>query len=235
MPWRCVLARVVERPRRRTATFARYSFGGSLLAAAGSLAAALPANDRQPERDVFNQCDPGDVPAVCADRLRLRPGLSRLAQGAGDGSAPTDGAAAAIEKKVYTLPRCSASMPSPAVSWCSPWWRCGCISASTCRWRRRGCVLLDWRAQPGSYLVAVRIAGRSAGEYHGVHAHPFERVPDPAALRARRATRSALLFLRSALSQMDVHAQFLRDGDRDAAERPAAATSPRCRAASPPH
>ena len=98
--------------------------------------------------------------------------------------------------------RSSASMPSPAASWCSRCWRCGCSSASASRWPRPGrsssgpgCS----RRCPTSCRRADRPADR-ARQHDGVHAPAGEPLPRPRALRAeprpgdraaaRRAARS---------------------------------------------
>ena len=57
-----------------------------------------------------------------------------------------------------------------------------------------------------SYPVAAWLAeAHRPRQHHGVHAHPLQHLSDPGGVRAESlSSRSALLLLRSALSQMDV-------------------------------
>ena len=56
-----------------------------------------------------------------------------------------------------------------------------------------------------SYLVAARLALRfGLDQDHGVHAPALQRLPDPDPVHAALSYAIALLFVRSALSQMDV-------------------------------
>jgi len=200
-----VLSRVVS-DRQRTATFARYSLVGSLLAAAGSLAAALPAA----LASVSGLSATQSIQAMfllyallaCASGLVYR-GLPRaLATEERQPVAPLQ----ASKKRVYTLAALFSLdafgggfvVQSMVALWL--YQRFGLSPAAA------GAVFF-WTGvlTAASYLVAVRVAGRFGLVNTMVYTHipssvclillPF--VPD-------LSYAIALLFLRSALSQMDV-------------------------------
>ncbi|MCX7140013.1 MAG: MFS transporter [Proteobacteria bacterium] len=200
-----VLSRVVT-DRQRTATFARYSLVGSLLAAAGSLAAALPAAIA----NVSGMSSTSALQAMfvlyaliaLASGFVYR-GLPRaLATDAPQAMAPLGKS----KKAVYTLAALFSldafaggfvvqSMValwlyqrfdlSPAAAGAVFFWT-GVLSAA-------------------SYLVAVRVAGR----FGLVNTMVFTHIPSSVCLILLPfvpdvAYAIALLLLRSALSQMDV-------------------------------
>ena len=200
-----VLARVVS-DRERTATFARYSLVGSLLAAAGSLAAALPAalasvggvSATQAIQAMFLLY----ALLACASGLVYR-GLPRaLATEERLSVAPLQQS----KKRVYTLAALFSLdafaggfvVQSMVALWL--YQRFGLSLAAA------GAIFF-WTGvlTAASYLVAVRVAGRFGLVNTMVYTHipssvclillPF--VPD-------LSYAIALLFLRSALSQMDV-------------------------------
>ena len=200
-----VLARVVSH-RERTATFARYSLVGSLLAAAGSLAVALPAALASVSGVSATQA----IQAMfllyallaCASGLVYR-GLPRaLATEERQPVAPLQQS----KTRVYTLAALFSLdafaggfvVQSMVALWL--YQRFGLSLAAA------GAIFF-WTGvlTAASYLVAVRVAGRFGLVNTMVYTHipssvclillPF--VPD-------LSYAIALLFLRSALSQMDV-------------------------------
>ncbi|MGP1676854.1 MAG: MFS transporter [Burkholderiales bacterium] len=200
-----VLSRVVS-DRQRTATFAHYSLVGSLLAAAGSLAAALPAT----LVGVSGMSSTHAIQAMfvlyallaCASGLVYR-GLPRaLATQVQQPMAPLEQS----KKKVYTLAALFSLdafaggfvVQSMVALWLYQRFELSLAAAG---------VVFFWTGvlTAASYLVAVRVAGRFGLVNTMVYTHipssvcllllPF--VPD-------LSYAIALLFLRSALSQMDV-------------------------------
>jgi MFS family permease len=200
-----VLSRLVS-DRQRTATFARYSLVGSLLAAAGSLAAAFPAmivsvsgvsavNAMQAMFLLY-------VLIACAAGLVYR-GLPRaLATDAPQAMAPLGKS----RKAVYTLAALFSLdafaggfvVQSMVALWL--YQRFG-MSMATAG------VVFFWTGvlTAGSYLVAVRIAGR----FGLVNTMVFTHIPSSLCLillpfAPGLGYAIALLFVRGALSQMDV-------------------------------
>jgi MFS family permease len=200
-----VLSRMVS-DRQRTATFARYSLVGSLLAAAGSLAVALPAalvslsgvTSTHAMQAMFLLY----ALIACASGLIYR-GLPRaLATEVRQTMAPLQQS----KKRVYTLAALFSLdafaggfvVQSMVALWL--YQRFGMSMAAAG-------VVFFWTGvlTAASYLVAVRIAGRFGLVNTMVYTHipssiclillPF--VPD-------LSYAIALLFVRSALSQMDV-------------------------------
>ena len=200
-----VLARVVS-DRERTATFARYSLVGSLLAAAGALAAALPAT-------IVSTSGMSSVHAIqtmfvlyaliaCASGLVYR-GLPRaLATEVQQPTAPLGKS----KKKVYTLAALFSLdafaggfvVQSMLALWLYQRFDLSLAAAG---------VVFFWTGvlSAGSYLVAVRIAGR----FGLVNTMVYTHIPSSVCLillpfAPDVAYAIALLILRSALSQMDV-------------------------------
>ena len=200
-----VLSRVVA-DRQRTATFARYSLVGSLLAAAGSLAAALPAA-------IAGASGLSSVHAIqamfgfyaliaCASGLVYRGLPKALATESRQAMAPLHQS----KRRVYTLAALFSLdafgggfvVQSMVALWLYQRFDLSMATAG---------VVFFWTGvlTAGSYLVAVRVAGRFGLVNTMVYTHipssiclmllPF--VPDV-------SYAIALLFVRSALSQMDV-------------------------------
>ena len=200
-----VLSRVVNE-RERTATFARYSLVGSLLAAAGSLAAALPAT-------IVSLSGTSSTNAIqamfllyaliaCAAGLVYRGLPKALATEVQQPMAPLQQS----KRRVYTLAALFSLdafaggfvVQSMVALWLYQRFDLSLAAAG---------MVFFWTGvlSAGSYLVAVRIAGRFGLVNTMVYTHipssvclillPF--VPD-------LSYAIALLFLRSALSQMDV-------------------------------
>ena len=200
-----VLARVVA-DRRRTATFARYSLVGSLLAAAGSLAAALPAT-------LVSLSGVSSTHAIqamfllyallaCAASLVYR-GLPRaLATEERQPLAPLQRS----KRKVYTLAALFSLdafaggfvVQSMVALWLYQRFDLSPSAAG---------AIFFWTGvlSAASYLVAVRVAGR----FGLVNTMVFTHIPSSVCLILLPFVPSlsyaiALLFVRSALSQMDV-------------------------------
>ena len=200
-----VLARVVA-DRRRTATFARYSLVGSLLAAAGSLAAALPAT-------IVSLSGLSSTHAIqamfvlyaliaCASGLVYR-GLPRaLATEERQPLAPLQQS----KNKVYTLAALFSLdafaggfvVQSMVALWLYQRFDLSPAAAG---------AIFFWTGvlSAASYLVAVRVAGR----FGLVNTMVFTHIPSSVCLillpfAPNLSYAIALLFLRSALSQMDV-------------------------------
>jgi len=200
-----VLSRVVA-DRQRTATFARYSLVGSLLAAAGSLAVALPAA----LAGVSGMTTMHAMQAMfllyaliaCASGLVYR-GLPRaLATEVQQAVAPLQQS----KKRVYTLAALFSLdafaggfvVQSMVALWL--YQRFGLSMAAAG-------VVFFWTGvlTAVSYLVAVRIAGR----YGLVNTMVYTHIPSSLCLillpfAPDLGYAIVLLFLRSALSQMDV-------------------------------
>ncbi|MFA5914916.1 MAG: MFS transporter [Burkholderiales bacterium] len=200
-----VLARVVA-DRQRTATFARYSLVGSLLAAAGSLAAALPAT-------IVSLSGMSTTHAMqamfllyallaCVSGLVYR-GLPRaLASEERQPLAPLQQS----KKRVYTLAALFSLdafaggfvVQSMVALWLYQRFDLSPASAG---------AIFFWTGvlSAASYLVAVRVAGR----FGLVNTMVFTHIPSSVCLILlpfvpHLGWAIALLFVRSALSQMDV-------------------------------
>jgi MFS family permease len=200
-----VLARVVA-DGQRTATFARYSLVGSLLAAAGSLAAALPAT-------IVNLSGVSSTQAMqamfvlyaliaCAAGLVYR-GLPRaLATEERQPLAPLQQS----KRKVYTLAALFSLdafaggfvVQSMVALWLYQRFELSPSAAG---------AIFFWTGvlSAASYLAAVRIAGR----FGLVNTMVFTHIPSSVCLlllpfAPNLSYAIALLFVRSALSQMDV-------------------------------
>ena len=200
-----VLSRVVS-DRQRTATFARYSLVGSLLAAAGSLAAALPAT-------IVSLSGMSPTQAIqamfvlyaliaCASGLVYR-GLPRaLATEVQQPMAPLEQS----KKMVYTLAALFSLdafgggfvVQSMVALWLYQRFDLSMAAAG---------AVFFWTGvlTAASYLVAVRVAGR----FGLVNTMVYTHIPSSVCLIALPFVPDlswaiALLFVRSALSQMDV-------------------------------
>jgi MFS family permease len=200
-----VLSRVVS-DRQRTATFARYSLVGSLLAAAGSLAAAFPAmlasasgmSSTHAIQAMFVlyalfACTAGFVyrglPRALATQVRqavapLQQSKKRVYALAALFSLDAFGGGFVVQSMValWLYQRFGLSLAAAGVVF---FWT-GVLSAA-------------------SYLVAVRIAGR----FGLVNTMVFTHIPSSVCLillpfAPDLSYAVALLFVRSALSQMDV-------------------------------
>jgi len=221
-----VLARVVS-DRERTATFARYSLVGSLLAAAGSLAAALPAV-------IVSLSGVSSTNAIqamfllyaliaCASGLVYRGLPKTLATQVQQPTAPLQQS----KKKVYTLAALFSLdafaggfvVQSMVALWLYQRFDLSLAAAG---------VVFFWTGvlTAASYLVAVRIAGR----FGLVNTMVFTHIPSSVCLILLPFVPDVgyaivLLFLRSALSQMDVptRSSYVM-AIVTAAERPAAAS-----------
>jgi len=200
-----VLSRVVS-DRERTATFARYSLVGSLLAAAGSLATALPdmivslsgMSTTHAIRAMFLLY----ALIACACGLIYR-GLPRaLATEVQQPTAPLQQS----KRKVYTLAALFSLdafaggfvVQSMVALWLYQRFELSLATAG---------VVFFWTGvlSAASYLVAVRIAGR----FGLVNTMVFTHIPSSVCLILLPFVPDvtyaiALLFLRGALSQMDV-------------------------------
>jgi len=200
-----VLSRVVS-DRQRTATFARYSLVGSLLAAAGSLAAALPATIVS----VNGMSSTHAIQAMfvlyaliaCASGLVYRGLPKALAMDVRQPLAPLQKS----KKTVYTLAALFSLdafaggfvVQSMVALWLYQRFDLSLAAAG---------VVFFWTGvlSAGSYLVAVRVAGR----FGLVNTMVFTHIPSSVCLillpfAPDLSYAIALLFLRSALSQMDV-------------------------------
>ena len=200
-----VLSRVVS-DRRRTASFAHYSLVGSLLAAAGSLAAALPAMLASASGMSLTQA----IQAMfvlyaligCASGLVYR-GLPRaLATDAPQAMAPLGKS----KRTVYTLAALFSLdafaggfvVQSMVALWLYQRFELSLAAAG---------AVFFWTGvlSAASYLVAVRVAGR----FGLVNTMVFTHIPSSICLLLLPFVPDlswaiGLLFLRSALSQMDV-------------------------------
>jgi MFS family permease len=200
-----VLSRVVA-DRQRTAMFARYSLVGSLLAAAGSLAVALPAA----LASVSSMTSMHAMQAMfllyaliaCASGLVYRGLPKALATEARQAMAPLQQS----KKRVYTLAALFSLdafaggfvVQSMVALWLYQRFGMSLAAAG---------VVFFWTGvlTAASYLAAVRIAGRFGLVNTMVYTHipsSFCLILLPFAPDLGYAV--ALLFLRSALSQMDV-------------------------------
>ena len=200
-----VLSRVVT-DRQRTATFARYSLVGSLLAAAGSLAAALPAT-------IVSLSGVSSTNAIqamfvlyaliaCASGLVYRGLPKALATEVRQAVAPLQQS----KKTVYTLAALFSLdafaggfvVQSMVALWLYQRFDLSLAAAG---------VVFFWTGvlSAGSYLVAVRVAGR----FGLVNTMVFTHIPSSVCLILLPFVPDvsyaiALLFVRGALSQMDV-------------------------------
>jgi MFS family permease len=200
-----VLSRVVA-DRQRTATFARYSLVGSLLAAAGSLAAALPAT-------IVSMSGVSSTNAIqamfvlyaliaCTSGLVYRGLPKALVTDVQQPMAPLHKS----KKTVYALAALFSLdafgggfvVQSMVALWLYQRFDMSMAAAG---------VVFFWTGvlTAGSYLVAVRVAGR----FGLVNTMVFTHIPSSVCLILLPFVPDvsyaiALLFLRSALSQMDV-------------------------------
>jgi MFS family permease len=199
------LSHLVE-DKRRTAVFARYSLVGSLVAALGSLAAGLPAWIA----DAANVSVTAGIQAMfvlyamlaglAAVVYRALPGTS------GAGAQPRAGPLTTSKKTVHTLAALFSLdafaggfvVQSMVALWLYQKFSLSLAGAGT---------LFFWTGilTAGSYLVAARIASR----FGLVRTMVFTHLPSSLCLVAIPFMPSlgyviALLFVRSALSQMDV-------------------------------
>ncbi len=200
-----VLSRVVT-DRQRTATFARYSLVGSLLAAAGSLAAALPATIVS----VSGMSSTNAIQAMfvlyaliaCASGLVYRGLPKALVTDARQPMAPLQKS----KKTIYTLAALFGLdafaggfvVQSMVALWLYQRFDMSMAAAG---------VVFFWTGvlSAASYLVAVRVAGR----FGLVNTMVFTHIPSSVCLILLPFVPDvsyaiALLFVRSALSQMDV-------------------------------
>jgi MFS family permease len=200
-----VLSRVVT-DRQRTATFARYSLVGSLLAAAGSLAAALPATIA----GASGMSTPNAIQAMfvlyaliaCGSGLIYRGLPKALATDVQQAVAPLQKS----KKIVYTLAALFSLdafaggfvVQSMVALWMYQRFDLSLAAAG---------MVFFWTGvlTAASYLVAVRVAGRIGL----VNTMVFTHIPSSVCLillpfAPDLSYAIALLFLRSALSQMDV-------------------------------
>ena len=200
-----VLSRVVT-DRQRTATFARYSLVGSLLAAAGSLAAALPATIVRVSGVSLTQA----IQAMfvlyaliaCASALVYHGLPKALVTDVQQPMAPLQKS----KKKIYTLAALFSLdafaggfvVQSMVALWLYQRFDLSMAAAG---------VVFFWTGvlTAGSYLVAVRVAGR----FGLVNTMVFTHIPSSVCLILLPFVPDvsyaiALLFVRSALSQMDV-------------------------------
>jgi len=200
-----VLSRVVD-DRQRTATFARYSLAGSLCAAAGSLAAAFPAP----------AAAAAGIPVVAAMQAlfvlyALLAGLAALVyrglpRALATESAQPNAPLRKSKKTVYTLAALFSLdafgggfvVQSMLALWLYQTFALSLAATGT---------LFFWTGilTAVSYLVAVRIANRIGL----VNTMVFTHIPSSLCLIAIPFMSElhhviALLFIRSALSQMDV-------------------------------
>ena len=200
-----VLSRIVA-DRQRTATFARYSLVGSLLAAAGSLAAALPAT-------IVSVSGVSSTHAIqamfvlyaliaCASGLVYRGLPKALATEERQPMAPLQQS----KQRVYTLAALFSLdafaggfvVQSMVALWLYQRFDLSLAAAG---------AVFFWTGvlSAASYLVAVRVAGR----FGLVNTMVFTHIPSSVCLILLPFVPDlsyaiALLFLRSALSQMDV-------------------------------
>jgi len=200
-----VLSRVVT-DRQRTATFARYSLVGSLLAAAGSLAAALPATIVS----VSGMSSTNAIQAMfvlyaliaCVSGLVYRGLPKALVTDARQPMAPLQKS----KKTIYTLAALFGLdafaggfvVQSMVALWLYQRFDMSMAAAG---------VVFFWTGvlSAASYLVAVRVAGR----FGLVNTMVFTHIPSSVCLILLPFVPDvsyaiALLFVRSALSQMDV-------------------------------
>ena len=200
-----VLSRVVT-DQQRTATFARYSLVGSLLAAAGSLAAALPATIV----GVSGLSSTHAIQAMfvlyaliaCASGLVYRGLPKALATELQQPMAPLG----ISKKRIYTLAALFSLdafaggfvVQSMVALWLYQRFDLSMAAAG---------VVFFWTGvlAAASYLVAVRVAGR----FGLVNTMVFTHIPSSVCLILLPFVPDvsyaiALLFVRSALSQMDV-------------------------------
>jgi predicted MFS family arabinose efflux permease len=200
-----VLSRVVD-DRRRTAIFARYSLTGSLAAAAGSLAAALPG----PAAAALGVPDIAAMQAFFV-LYALLAGLAALVyrglpRALVTASSPQSAPLTKSKKTVYTLAALFSLdafgggfvVQSMLALWLYQRFALSLVAAGT---------LFFWTGvlTAASYLVAVRIANRIGL----VNTMVFTHIPSSLCLIAIPFMSElhyviALLFVRSALSQMDV-------------------------------
>jgi len=200
-----VLSRVVT-DRQRTATFARYSLVGSLLAAVGSLAAALPVTLVR----VSGMSSTNAIQAMfvlyaliaCASGLVYRGLPKALVTDAQQAMAPLQQS----KKTIYTLAALFSLdafaggfvVQSMVALWLYQRFDMSMAAAG---------VVFFWTGvlTAASYLVAVRVAGR----FGLVNTMVFTHIPSSVCLILLPFVPDvsyaiALLFVRSALSQMDV-------------------------------
>ena len=201
-----VLSRIVA-DRQRTATFARYSLVGSLLAAAGSLAAALPATIVSASGMSFDAC--ASRRCSCSMRCLPAPPASSIAACPGRWRRRRSSRwrrCSNRRSKVYTLAALFSLdafgggfvVQSMVALWLYQRFDLSMAAAG---------VVFFWTGvlTAASYLVAVRIAGR----FGLVNTMVFTHMPSSVCLILLPFVPDlswaiALLFVRSALSQMDV-------------------------------
>jgi MFS family permease len=200
-----VLSRVVT-DRQRTATFARYSLVGSLLAAAGSLAAALPATiagaSGMSTANAIQAMFVLYALIACGSGLIYRGLPKALATDVQQAVAPLQKS----KKIVYTLAALFSLdafaggfvVQSMVALWMYQRFDLSLAAAG---------MVFFWTGvlTAASYLVAVRVAGRIGL----VNTMVFTHIPSSVCLillpfAPDLSYAIALLFLRSALSQMDV-------------------------------
>jgi len=200
-----VLSRVVT-DRQRTATFARYSLVGSLLAAAGSLAAALPATiagaSGMSSANAIQAMFVLYALIACGSGLVYRGLPKALATEVRQAVAPLHQS----KRVVYTLAALFSLdafaggfvVQSMVALWMYQRFDLSLAAAG---------VVFFWTGvlTAASYLVAVRVAGR----FGLVNTMVFTHIPSSVCLILLPFVPDlncaiALLFLRSALSQMDV-------------------------------
>jgi MFS family permease len=200
-----VLSRVVA-DRQRTATFARYSLVGSLLAAAGSLATALPATivgaSGMSSTNAIQAMFVLYALIACASGVVYHGLPKALATEAQQPMAPLQKS----KKKIYTLAALFSLdafaggfvVQSMVALWLYQRFDLSMAAAG---------VVFFWTGvlTAASYLVAVRVAGR----FGLVNTMVFTHIPSSICLILLPFVPDlsyaiALLFVRSALSQMDV-------------------------------
>ena len=200
-----VLSRVVS-DQQRTATFARYSLVGSLLAAAGSLAAALPATivavSGMSSTHAIQSMFVLYALIACASGFVYRGLPKALATDAPQPMAPLQQS----KKRVYALAALFSLdafgggfvVQSMVALWLYQRFDLSLAAAG---------VVFFWTGvlTAASYLIAVRIAGR----FGLVNTMVFTHIPSSVCLIMLPFVPDlgwaiALLFVRSALSQMDV-------------------------------
>jgi MFS family permease len=200
-----VLAKLVD-GRQRTAMFARYSLMGALLGATGSLAAAVPPSVESAtgmaSSSVIRLMFVFYALIACVTGLLYRGVPKALSTGAPQQRSPLHQS----KKRVYTLAALFSLdafgggfiIQSMLALWLHQRFDTSLATAG---------IVFFWTGilTAASYLVAVRIAGR----FGLLNTMVFTHLPSSVCLILLPFTPSlsyavALLFLRSALSQMDV-------------------------------
>jgi MFS family permease len=212
-----VLAKLIG-DRQRTAVFARYSLMGALLGATGSLASALPP------------AIAGVTGMVSANVIRLMFIFYALIAGAAGliyrGLPKTLSAAAPQQKAplheskrmVYTLAALFSLdafgggfvVQSMLALWLHQRFDTSMATAG---------VVFFLDGSTHRCVISCRGADCRTlwtAQYHGVHAHPVERLPDPAAFRAFFRLRHCSSFSEERpIANGRTDENFLRDGHRD--------------------